>query len=64
MFFSAVSIVSSFEADDLVRYIRFGRGGREKNNWMLLCAILTQFDLEQKRGGENRFCTAALSKQK
>ena len=51
MFFSAVSMVSSFEADDDTHDL-VGVGERNKtNNCRLRYAILTQFDLQWKRSG-------------
>ena len=68
MFFSAESMVSSFETDDLVRYTRFGRGGREKQiQNKQLYASLRHVDAVRSRTKAERgkpFHTAALSKQK
>ena len=68
MVFSAVSMVSSFEADDDT--VWSGRAGETKqeqsktnNNCKLRYAILTQFCLRKRNGGKS-FGTAALSKQK
>ena len=58
MVLSAVSMVSSFEADEDTHDL-VGEGEKIKNkknktnnNYMLRCTILTQFDLEWKRSGE------------
>ena len=52
--FSAVSIVHSFEADDDTHdLVGVGEKNKTINNCMLRCAMLTQFDLERKRSGEN-----------
>jgi len=69
MVLSAVSMVSSFEADDLVRYTRFGWGGREKQiqNKQQLYASLRHVDAVRSRTKAERgkpSHTAALSKQK
>ena len=66
MVFSAVSMISSSEADDLVRYTRFGRGGRKKHT-QKLDASLRHIDTVRSRtkaGRGKSFSTAALSKQK
>ena len=46
---SAISMVSSFEADENTHDL-VGEGEKKKkktnNNYMLRCTILTQFDLE------------------
>ena len=57
MVFSAVSMVSSFEADDLVRYTRFGRGGRKKT----LDASLRHIDAVRSRTKAGRGKSFLLS---
>ena len=57
----AVSMVSSFEADDTDDLDNVGEKQKTKQTktpQMLHCAILKQFDLEQKRRGGN--CSAQL----
>ena len=68
--FSAVSMVSAFEADDdthdLVRVGKNNNSNKTNNNCMLHCTILMRFDLKNRMKAERgiKFSIAALSKQK